>query len=479
MSTIETGAAVASGPGTDAASTVGGLRRTFEAGTTKPLAWRVRQLTALKRMLIERGPEFERALAADLAKSPTEAQISEIGLIVGEVDFTLRRLRSWLRHRRVAVPLAFAPASAKVVREPLGVVLIIGPWNYPVNLVLAPLVGALAAGNAVVVKPSELAPASSRLMADLLPTYLDPAAVVVVEGGVETTTALLAERFDHIFFTGNGRVGRIVARAAAEHLTPVTLELGGKSPVFVDDGADLAVAARRIAWGKFLNAGQTCVAPDYVLATPKTASALVPHLAAAIAELYGSEPRSSKDLARIVDERNVDRLAALLTGTTPEIGGQVDRDARYIAPTVLNGVDPGHPLMAEEIFGPVLPIVHVSGVTEAIRFITARDKPLALYVFSSRRAVERRFLRETSSGAVGLGIPAAHLLVPSLPFGGVGESGTGRYHGKFSIDTFSHEKAVLSKSTKPDTLQIIYPPHDDLRDFLVRAVIARTWRRKR
>lgn len=479
MSTTETGVPVVSVPGTDAAAIVAGLRDTFERGSTKSLAWRVRQLTALKRMLIERGPDFERALATDLAKSPTEAQISEIGLIVGEIEFTLRHLRSWLRPRRVAVPLAFAPASGKVVREPLGVVLVIGPWNYPVQLSLVPLVGALAAGNAVLVKPSELAPASSRLMAELLPEYLDPTAVAVVEGGVDETTALLAERFDHIFFTGNGRVGRIVARAAAEHLTPVTLELGGKSPVFVDDGADLAVAARRIAWGKFLNAGQTCVAPDYLLATAKTAAALVPHLAAAIAELYGSEPRTSADLARIVNGQNVDRLAALLAGTTPEIGGEVEREARYIAPTVLNGVDPDHPLMAEEIFGPVLPIVHVAGVSDAIRFITARDKPLALYVFSPSRSVERRFLRETSSGAVGLGIPAAHLLVPTLPFGGVGESGTGRYHGRFSIDTFSHEKAVLSKSTKPDTLQIIYPPHDDLRDFLIRAVIARTWRRKR
>lgn len=466
-------------PQTDAAAVVGDLRRTFDSGVTKPLGWRVRQLTAFKRMLIERGDEFERALAADLAKSPTEAQISEIGLIVGEIDYTLRRLRSWLRPRRVPVSVAFAPASAKVVREPLGVVLVIGPWNYPVMLSLVPVVGALAAGNTVLLKPSELAPTSSRLMAELLPQYLDPAAVRVVEGGVEETTELLAERFDHIFFTGNGRVGRIVARAAAEHLTPVTLELGGKSPAFVDDGVDLAVAARRIAWGKFLNAGQTCVAPDYVLATPKTASALIPHLESAIAELYGSEPRKSRDYARIVNEHNVDRLSELLDGTTPAIGGGVERAAKYIAPTVLNGVDPDSPIMADEIFGPLLPIVHVSGVSEAIRFITARDKPLALYVFSRNRSVERRFLRETSSGAVGLGIPAAHLLVPGLPFGGVGPSGNGQYHGKYSIDTFSHHKAVLSKPINPDTLRLIYPPHGQLRDLLIRTVIARTWRRTR
>ncbi len=463
----------------DASTIVADLRQTFAGGTTKPLAWRVKQLTALKRMLIERGADFEQALATDLAKSPTEAQLSEIGLTVGEIDYTLGRLRSWLRPKRVAVPIALAPAGAKVIREPLGVVLVMGPWNYPVQLSLVPLIGALAAGNAVLLKPSKMAPASSRLMAELLPRYLDRAAVRVVEGGVEESTALLTQRFDHIFFTGSGRVGRIVARAAAEHLTPVTLELGGKSPVFVDDGADLAVAARRIAWGKYLNAGQTCVAPDYVLATAKTAAALVPHLATAIAELYGTEPRTSTDLARIVNEDNVDRLAALLDGTTPDIGGEVDRAARYIAPTVIDGVDPDHPLMADEIFGPVLPIVHVSGVSDAIRFITARDKPLALYVFTPRRSVERRFLRETSSGAVGLSIPAAHLLVPGLPFGGVGPSGSGNYHGRFSIDTFSHVKAVLSKPAWPDTLKLIYPPHDELRDFLVRAIVARTWRRGR
>ena len=232
----------------DASTIVADLRKTFAGGTTKPLAWRVKQLTALKRMLIERGADFEQALATDLAKSPTEAQLSEIGLTVGEIDYTLGRLRSWLRPKRVAVPIALAPAGAKAIREPLGVVLVMGPWNYPVQLSLVPLIGALAAGNAVLLKPSKMAPASSRLMAELLPRYLDRAAVRVVEGGVEESTALLTQRFDHIFFTGSGRVGRIVARAAAEHLTPVTLELGGKSPVFVDDGADLAVAARRIAW---------------------------------------------------------------------------------------------------------------------------------------------------------------------------------------------------------------------------------------
>ncbi len=460
-------------------STVSDLRRTFARGTTKPLAWRLRQLRALRRMVVERGPEFEDALATDLAKNPTETQMAELGLVIGEIDYTLRHLRSWLRAKRVSVPVTLAPAFAKVIREPLGVVLVIGPWNYPAQLILVPLLGALAAGNTVLVKPSELAPATSALLARLIPEYLDPSAVRVVEGGVDETTELLAERFDHIFYTGNGQVGRIVARAAAEHLTPVTLELGGKSPVFVDDDADLAGTARRIVYGKMLNAGQTCVAPDYLLATPTTAAALVPHLRTAITEFYGARPQESADYGRIVNDRHFDRLAALIAGRQVTLGGDVDAGTRFIAPTVVDGVGAEDPLMTEEVFGPILPIVHVSGVDDAIDFITARDKPLALYVFTGRKAVERRFLRETSSGAVGVNIPAAHLLVPRLPFGGVGPSGSGRYHGTYSIDTFSHAKAVLSKPTKPDTLALIYPPFTDLRDLIVRTVVARTGRSRR
>ncbi|WP_374110160.1 aldehyde dehydrogenase family protein [Okibacterium sp. HSC-33S16] len=463
----------------DIQATLSELRRTFARGTTKPLAWRLRQLRALKQMLVERGPELEDALAADLAKNATEAQLSEIGPVIGEIDHALRHLRSWVRTRRVAVPLTLAPAFGRVVREPLGVVLVIGPWNYPVQLTVTPLAGALAAGNAVVVKPSELAPATSALLARLIPQYLDRSAVRVIEGGVEETTELLRERFDHIFYTGNGAVGRIVARAAAEHLTPVTLELGGKSPVFIDDSADLAVAARRIVYAKSLNAGQTCVAPDYLLATPRTAAALLPHLKDAIAEFYGPTPQDSADFGRIVNARHFDRLTGLIADRKVSLGGGFDAETRYLEPTVIDGVDVDDPLMAEEIFGPILPIVHVSGVSDAIDIITARDKPLALYVFTARRSVERRFLRETSSGAVGINVPAAHLLVPRLPFGGVGPSGSGRYHGSYSIDTFSHTKAVLSKPLNPDTLRLIYPPFTELRDLLVRFVVARTGRSRR
>jgi aldehyde dehydrogenase (NAD+) len=461
-----------------ASARVSAVRDAFRAGTTKPLAWRLRQLGALRRMLVEQGDALEGALATDLAKSPTESQMSEIGVVMGEIDNTIRHLRRWLRPKRVSVPLAVAPATARVVREPLGVVLVIGPWNYPVQLALVPLAGALAAGNAVVLKPSELAPATSALLARLLPHYLDPSAIAVIEGGAEETTELLTEKFDHIFFTGNARVGRIVAKAAAEHLTPVTLELGGKSPVYVHEDADPVSTADRLVFGKFLNAGQTCVAPDYVLATPETARRLLPHLRDAVTRLYGNNPQASRDFGRIVNDRQFARLSGLLHGVRPDIGGRTDPTTRYIEPTIVDGVGLDSPLMREEIFGPILPIVHVSGADHAIEVISTREKPLALYLFTTSRALVRRFLRDTSSGAFGVSIPAAHLLVPGLPFGGVGESGIGRYHGEFSIDTFSHSKAVLSKPSRPDTLRLIYPPFTAKRDAFIRLFVARTGHRR-
>jgi aldehyde dehydrogenase (NAD+) len=454
------------------------MRAAFDAGITKPLSWRLGQLRALRRLLVDGGPELERALAADLGKSAAEAQVSEIGVVRAEVHHALRHVRRWARATRVGVPYTVAPASARVVPEPLGVVLVIGPWNYPVQLILAPLVGALAAGNAVVLKPSEVAPATSAVLARLVARHLDGRAIAVVEGGADATTRLLAQRVDHIFFTGGGAIARVVARAAAENLTPTTLELGGKSPVWIDDSVDVEQAARRLAWGKFMNAGQTCVAPDYVLATPAVAGRLTAALGRAVEAFYGADPARSADYGRIVADRHVDRLAALLAGEDPAVGGTVDRASRYVAPTVVDGVALDSPLMGEEIFGPILPIVHVSGLDEAIGVIRSRDKPLALYVFSSSRAVERRLLRETSSGAVGVGVPSAHLLVPGLPFGGVGPSGSGAYHGKRSFDTFSHEKAVLRKPLSPDTVALVYPPFTARREGIIRRVIARTGARR-
>ncbi|WP_254801948.1 aldehyde dehydrogenase family protein [Kitasatospora sp. SUK 42] len=452
----------------DPAATVARLNATFATGRTKPLAWRKAQLRALRRLLVEQEAAFAAALHTDLRKSTTEAYTTEIGFTVNEIDHTLRHLDRWLRPRRAPVPLALQPARARTVREPLGTVLVIAPWNYPLQLALAPLVGAIAAGNCAVVKPSELAPATSALLAHWLPRTLDRQAVAVVEGGVPETTALLEQRFDHVFYTGNGTVARVVMTAAARHLTPVTLELGGKSPVVVEPGTDLATAARRIAWGKFMNAGQTCVAPDYVLAIGDTAAALEAHLTTAIREMYGTEPARSPDYGRIVNERHFDRLTALLSDGRIVTGGDHDRADRYLAPTVLADVAPDAPVMREEIFGPVLPIIRVPDLDAAIAFITARDKPLALYAFTASPATRRRLTTETSSGALNFGAPNAHIAIPGLPFGGVGESGLGRYHGRHSIDTFSHQKAVLDKPLLADPLRLAYPPFTPLKNRLLR-----------
>ncbi|MCL3997553.1 aldehyde dehydrogenase family protein [Streptomyces lavenduligriseus] len=428
------------------ADVVARLRATFATGRTKSVDWRTDQLRRMRALLTERGADLAAALRADLGKSDTEAYRTEIDFTVREIDHTLEHLADWLRPEPAPVPPHLGTdATAWTQYDPLGVVLVIAPWNYPAQLLLAPMVGALASGNAVVAKPSELAPATSAALAELIPAYLDPDAVAVVEGGVPETTALLAERFDHIFYTGNGTVGRIVMRAAAEHLTPVTLELGGKSPVFVDRGTDLEVVADRLARGKFLNAGQTCVAPDYVLTDPETAPALEAALVRAVEKLFGTDPARSPEYGRIVNERHFDRLSGLLGSGRVAIGGVGDRATKYLAPTVLADVDPASPVMREEIFGPILPIVTVSGLDEAIGFINDRDKPLALYVFSESDETRARIAAETSSGGLGHGLPVAHLTVSDLPFGGVGESGMGNYHGRYSIETFSHRKAVLAK----------------------------------
>ncbi|MEV0523510.1 aldehyde dehydrogenase family protein [Streptomyces sp. NPDC050439] len=464
----ELGVGGADEPPADIAGTVAGLRATFTAGRTRPTVWRRRQLRALRALLTEQAPALTDALAADLGKSPVETHTSELGFVVNEIDHTLRHLERWLRPRRVPVPMALLPARARTIREPLGVVLVISPWNYPVMLGLAPLVGALAAGNCALLKPSELAPATSAALARLLPRYLDPDAVAVVEGAAAQTTALLEQRFDHILYTGNGTVGRIVMAAAARHLTPVTLELGGKCPVLVEPGTDLAAAARRIAWGKFLNAGQSCTAPDHVLAIGGTAGPLAGHLADAITSMYGTDPARSPDYGRIIDDRHFERLTALLGDGRVVTGGAHDRATRYLAPTVLADVDPAAPVMSEEIFGPILPVLPLPDLDAAIAFVNARAKPLALYAFTPHRETRRRLLAETSSGAVGFGLPNAHLTVPGLPFGGVGESGFGSYHGHYSVETFSHAKAVLDKPLSPDTIRAAYPPFTAAKERLIR-----------
>lgn len=438
----------------------GELRKTFRSGRTRPLAWRVAQLRALRALITENEEALAKALRADLGKSSFEAWGTETNLVLGEVEHTLANLALWMKPEKVHTPLVQQPGNCKVHRVPLGVVLIISPWNYPVQLALAPLVGALSAGNCAIVKPSEIAEASSAILAELIPKYLDNDAVAVVEGGIPETTALLELPFDHIFFTGAEAVGRIVMTAAAKHLTPVTLELGGKSPCIVAADADIEVAARRIVWGKFTNAGQTCVAPDYLLVDRKVTDRLLRTIQATIAEFFGSDPKTSADYGRIVSDRHFDRLLRLMEGTEVTLGGRHAASERYIEPTVLRGPAVDSPIMGEEIFGPLLPIIEIDSVDEATAFVAARPHPLALYVFTASKRTAKTVLDDTQSGGACVNDTIMHLAVPELPFGGVGTSGMGAYHGRRSFDTFTHHRSVLTKSTRVDP-KLRYPPYDD------------------
>lgn len=454
----------------DIPGVVAGLRTSYESGRTRPLGWRLRQLDAVGHFIRDREKELTEALYADVGKPALESMGAEIAFIRSEVEYVKRRLAAWAKPEPVPSPLVIKPGKARIEREPLGVVLIIGPWNYPFQLVMSPLIGALAAGNCAVVKPSEIASETSALLGRCLHQYLDPGYVRVVEGGVPETTALLEQRFDHIFYTGNGKVGRIIMTAAAKHLTPVTLELGGKSPCIVDASANLDVAARRIVWGKFFNAGQTCVAPDYVLVHESVHDALVARLKATVKKFWGDQPRTSPDYARVVNRRHHQRLCALLGSGDVVVGGDVDEDDLFIAPTVLMNVSPDSPAMQEEIFGPILPVLSVRSVDDAIRFVNGRDKPLALYVFASDEAVQNQVVGRTSSGGATVNHVWLHLGVPELPFGGVGESGMGAYHGRASFETFSHRKAVLVKSTKVDP-PLFYPPYTEAKARWLRRLL--------
>ncbi len=434
------------------------LRRHFETGATKSLAWRLSQLDALAHFLMERERDILEAVHADLAKPESEAFGSEIGVTLTELHLARRKVASWMKPRRVRTSLLASPGRSYVYSEPRGVTLIIGAWNYPVQLMLLPLVGAVAAGNCVVLKPSEVSANVSAFFAKWVPKYFDTKAIHVVEGGVPETTALLREKFDHILYTGNGKVGRIVMEAASKHLTPVTLELGGKSPCIVDETANLDTTARRIVFGKFFNAGQTCLAPDYILVHERVHDALINRLVSTVREFYGDEPKRSPDFARIINERHVSRLTRLLDSGDTVIGGEVDAPVRYIAPTILRNVSDDAPAMQEEIFGPILPVISVADVGSAIAYVNRRDKPLALYVFSRSKATQKRILAETSAGGTTINHVFLHVSVPGLPFGGVGESGLGAYHGRHSFDTFSHQRSVLKKPAFAEP-PIIYPPY--------------------
>ena len=445
-------------------------RDAFDSGRTRPLSWRRAQLDGMRKLLEDNSEQLLAALAADLGKPAAEGWVTDIGFTIGEIKLLQKNLRKWTRPERVSTPIVALPGSSHRVAEPLGVVAIISPWNYPIQLLLSPAAGAIAAGNSVVLKPSEIAQHTSTVITELIHRYLDPDAVQVIEGGVAETTELLAQKFDHIFYTGNGRIGRVVMEAAAKHLTPVTLELGGKSPTIVDATANLRVAARRIAWGKFLNAGQTCIAPDYLLVDKKVASAFVGELRVAIKEFYGDDPKQSGDYARIVNSHHFNRLASMLNSGSAVIGGETDANTKYIAPTVLSDVNISAPVMQDEIFGPILPMVEIDNVAEAIAFINSKPHPLALYVFSEDDRAIDAVIERTTAGGVTVNGTILHISNPNLPFGGVGESGMGAYHGKSSIDIFQHRKPVLRKSTKVDP-SIAYPPYTEKKMKLIRKAV--------
>jgi len=446
------------------------LRATFDSGRTRTLAWRLQQLEGLQRLVNENEDRILEALAKDVGKPDLEAFMTEVASTIDDIDLVRKKLPGWMKPQKVSAPIITQPAKATIYRDPLGVVLVIAPWNYPFTLAVAPLIGAISAGNCVVVKPSEVAPATASLLAELVSKYLDGDAVRVYEGAVEETTCLLEERWDYIFYTGNGTVGRIVMAAAAKHLTPVTLELGGKSPAIVDDDVDLGGAVKRILWGKFSNSGQTCVAPDYVLAHEKIHDKLLEKFKSTLLEFYGDDPQKSRDYGRVVNARHHQRLMKLLEGQDVVVGGQADESDRYIAPTILQNVSPDAPVMADEIFGPILPVLKISDVDEAVSFINARPKPLALYVFSNRGDVQEDILSRTSSGGATINHAWLHMAVPDLPFGGVGESGMGAYHGRGSFDTFTHHKSVLKKPTGMEP-NLMYPPYTDRKRKWIKRLI--------
>jgi aldehyde dehydrogenase (NAD+) len=434
------------------------LRDTFDRGITRDLGWRISQLHALQKFLIERQREIAAAVHHDFMKSAAETFLTETGYLRSEIRFALKHITSWMKPSRVSIPLIYQPSKASFFPEPYGVVLIIGAWNYPFNLCLAPLISAIAAGNCAVIKPSEHAPHSSALMAEGLSHYLDQSAIRVIEGGEQESRALLAERFGYIFFTGSRFVGREVMHAAARHLTPLTLELGGKCPCIVEESCDVRVAARRIVWAKFLNGGQTCLAPDYVLVHEKREAELLAFMREAITGFYGDDPRLSPDYPRIVNMEQFQRLEKLLAGSSVWSGGKSDPVERYIAPTILRGVTPTSTVMQSEIFGPLLPVIAYGELSEALDIIRGVDEPLALYLFSSDTNVQDRVVRNSRSGGVCINDLLFQAAISRLPFGGLGSSGFGAYHGKSGFDTFSYQRSVLCRSLYPDP-GLRYPPY--------------------
>lgn len=434
----------------------------FMQGNTLSYEFRIRQLNKLKETIIKYEAQLTQALQTDLGKSAFESYTSEIGFIRSNISHTIHHLKRWMKPEKKKMPVSLMMTKSKVIKEPYGCVYIIGPYNYPFQLLIEPLVGAIAAGNCAVLSPSELTPHVAEVTMKLIHEAFSPEYVCCVDGGIENNTLLLHSNFDYIFFTGSVNVGKIVMQAAAEQLIPVTLELGGKSPVIIDKSANVTLACERILWGKLMNAGQTCVAPDYVFVPEEMKAAFLQELKKVLIQFYGQEPKNSRDFGRIVNARHVQRLKNIIETDKAYLftGGQVDEAERYVAPTVLCPKDFSAACMQEEIFGPILPVIGYTNLEQALSYINQNPKPLALYIFSENKQITESIIEKTSSGGVSVNDTISHIIHPDLPFGGIGTSGMGSYHGVYSFETFSHHRSILKKSTKFH-LSLVHPPFND------------------
>ncbi|MCA1064898.1 aldehyde dehydrogenase [Rossellomorea sp. AcN35-11] len=428
----------------------------FKSGVTKPIQYRKELLEKFSSVIKNYESEIIDALKKDLNKSEMETYATEIGILLEEIRFVLKHIDEWAEPKKVKTAKTHIGSKAYSVPEPYGVTLIIAPWNYPIQLALAPVIGAIAAGNTAIIKPSELTPVTSALLAQMINTHFDPKQLFVIEGGVETTQHLLKQPFDYIFFTGSVPVGKVVMEAASKQLIPVTLELGGKSPCIVDETADIPLSAKRVAFGKVTNAGQTCIAPDYLFIHKSRKDEFITEFKKTVIEFYGTEPLKSEKYGRIVNKRHFDRLAGYLEDGEVLLGGNVDEANLKIEPTLMKPRDFSVSVMQDEIFGPVFPVIEYEDLEEVIEFVTERPKPLALYLFTSNPVTEERINTSISYGGGCVNDTLMHIVTPYLPFGGVGESGIGNYHGESSFSTFSHYKSILKQTTKFD-LSFRYP----------------------
>lgn len=445
-------------------------KRFFIAGNTRPISKRVEQLKKLKQLLIDNEQLLIDEVHKDFSKSAFETYVTEIGLVITDINFAIKNIDQWAKVESVSTSLVNFPSKNFIITEPYGCALIISPWNYPILLALQPLVGAIAAGNTAIIKPSELTPHTSTILEKLISEHFNPEYIKVVLGGVEESSALVKMDFDYIFFTGSTKVGKIIMKSAAEKLTPLTLELGGKSPCIVDESANIEISAKRIVWGKFINAGQTCVAPDYLLVQESVKEELLEYIKQGITQLYGENPQESPDFPRIINDAHFNRLNKLLDNGDVFAGGKVDKESRYIAPTILNNITLEDEIMQDEIFGPILPVLSFNKLQECIEIINSRPRPLALYVFTLSQEVEDNLLENVSFGGGAVNDTIAQLGNHHLSFGGVGASGFGSYHGKASFDSFSHQKSVMKKPFWPD-LPFRYAPYDNIKLGLVKKVL--------